>query len=214
MIKKPTLQDAEEIYRSLRDVPRMNVNQRILGNIDEATKILKAEINEFSPELAAVRQTASNTRSGRDAYEYGTKILSKNPEEIAVQLEQLANVPGAIEALRQGFMTTYKARTGSSTAAIKNVAEEGKKFNEIVRMLFPMGNQADDIIGKAQIAGAALDVYEEEPKLAPGLNKLDNVVLTAHIASATLWTRGAMSEIAAKNVLAILAGKKGSNQVN
>ena len=157
MIKKPTLQDAEEIYRSLRDVPRMNVNQRILGNIDEATKILKAEINEFSPELAAVRQTASNTRSGRDAYEYGTKILSKNPEEIAVQLEQLANVPGAIEALRQGFMTTYKARTGSSTAAIKNVAEEGKNFNEIVRMLFPMGNQADDIIGKAQIAGAALD---------------------------------------------------------
>ena len=157
MIKKPTLQDAEEIYRSLRDVPRMNVNQRILGNIDEATKILKAEINEFSPELAAVRQTASNTRSGRDAYEYGTKILSKNPEEIAVQLEQLANVPGAIEALRQGFMTTYKARTGSSTAAIKNVAEEGKNFNEIVRMLFPMGNQADDIIGKAQIASGALD---------------------------------------------------------
>jgi len=67
---------------------------------------------------------------------------------------------------------------------------------------------------RKQIAGAALDVYEEEPKLAPGLTKLDNVVLTPHTASATLNTRGAMSEIAAKNVLAILSGKKGPNQVN
>ena len=54
-------------------------------------------------------------------------------------------------------MTTYKFRTGSSTAAIKNVAEEGKNFNEIVRMLFPLGNQADDIVAKANIAGGALD---------------------------------------------------------
>jgi len=157
MIKKPTLQDAEEIYRALRDTPRMNVNKRILNNIDEAKNLLKAEIDIFSPELAAVRLQASHTRTGRDAYEYGKKILSKNPEEIALEIERWANIPGAIDALKQGFMTTYKHRAGSSTAAIKNVAEEGKNFNEIVRMLFPLGNQADDIIGKAKIAGGALD---------------------------------------------------------
>ena len=157
IIKKPTLQDAEQIFRTLRDIPRMNVNKGILRNVDAAAKTLKAEINQFSPELALVRQTASNTRTGRDAYEYGTKILSQNPEKIAVELEKFKQTPGAFDALRQGFMTTYKFRSGSSNAAIKNVAEEGKNFNEIVRMLFPMGNQADDIITKAQIAGGAID---------------------------------------------------------
>ena len=60
---------------------------------------------------------------------------------------------------------------------------------------------------KKQIKGAALDVFENEPKLSPGLNKLDNVVLTPHIASATIEARQAMSEIAAKNILGVLFKK-------
>ncbi|MBS3169211.1 D-glycerate dehydrogenase [Candidatus Woesearchaeota archaeon] len=64
------------------------------------------------------------------------------------------------------------------------------------------------------IAGAALDVYEFEPNLSPGLNKLSNVVLTPHTASATWEARQAMSEIAAKNILAVLTGKKAPNIVN
>ena len=54
------------------------------------------------------------------------------------------------------------------------------------------------------IRGAALDVYENEPILAAGLTMLDNVVLTPHTASATDETRSAMSEIAAKNIIAFL----------
>ena len=64
------------------------------------------------------------------------------------------------------------------------------------------------------IQGAALDVYENEPELSPGLNKLDNVVLTPHIASATIEARQAMSEIAAKNILNIFKGKKAEFTVN
>ena len=44
-----------------------------------------------------------------------------------------------------------------------------------------------------EIKGAALDVYEEEPKMAPGLAELPNTVLTPHTASATEETRSAMS---------------------
>lgn len=65
-----------------------------------------------------------------------------------------------------------------------------------------------------QIAGAALDVYEFEPKLAPGLAKLNNVVLTPHIASATFEARSAMSELAARNILAIFENKIPSNIIN
>lgn len=65
-----------------------------------------------------------------------------------------------------------------------------------------------------KIAGAALDVYEKEPKLAKGLDKLKNVVLTPHTASATIEARSAMSEMAARNILAVLQGKRPPQLVN
>ena len=67
---------------------------------------------------------------------------------------------------------------------------------------------------KGRIAGAGLDVYEEEPKLAPGLLKLDNVVLLPHIGSATQDTRGQMAVLAAKNAVMMLKGKRPPNIVN
>jgi lactate dehydrogenase-like 2-hydroxyacid dehydrogenase len=56
------------------------------------------------------------------------------------------------------------------------------------------------------IKGAALDVFEAEPKMAPGLAELDNVIVVPHIASATEETRQKMSEIAAENIIAVLEG--------
>lgn len=63
------------------------------------------------------------------------------------------------------------------------------------------------------IRGAGLDVFENEPKLAPGLADLSNVVITPHTASATEEARAAMSEVAAKNILAVLAGQPALNPV-
>jgi glyoxylate reductase len=57
------------------------------------------------------------------------------------------------------------------------------------------------------LAGAALDVYEQEPAIDPGLLKLDNVLLVPHLGSATTETRTAMADLAAENVLAVLAGR-------
>ena len=57
------------------------------------------------------------------------------------------------------------------------------------------------------IAGAGLDVFEEEPKVHPGLLSLTNVTLAPHIASASLDTRLAMADLAVRNCLAVLEGK-------
>ncbi len=57
------------------------------------------------------------------------------------------------------------------------------------------------------IAGAALDVFENEPEVHPDLVGLDNAVLVPHLGSATVETRTAMAELAAENVLAVLAGE-------
>ena len=57
------------------------------------------------------------------------------------------------------------------------------------------------------IAGAALDVYEQEPQVHEGLLALDNVLLAPHLGSATIETRTAMADLAARNALAVLAGE-------
>jgi lactate dehydrogenase-like 2-hydroxyacid dehydrogenase len=57
------------------------------------------------------------------------------------------------------------------------------------------------------IAGAALDVYEREPEVERDLLALENVVLAPHLGSATRETRTAMADLAARNVLAVLAGE-------
>jgi glyoxylate reductase len=66
----------------------------------------------------------------------------------------------------------------------------------------------------SRIAGAALDVYEHEPALTPGLTLLDNVVLLPHVGSATLDTRTRMASMAAKNLMAGLSGQAPPNIVN
>lgn len=63
------------------------------------------------------------------------------------------------------------------------------------------------------IKGAAIDVFENEPALAPGLTALPNVIVTPHIASATEGTRSKMSEIAAANIIAVLEGQTPPNLV-
>ena len=57
------------------------------------------------------------------------------------------------------------------------------------------------------IAGAALDVYEEEPKVHPDLLSLENVLLAPHLGSATTETRTAMADLAVRNVIAVLTGQ-------
>ena len=63
-----------------------------------------------------------------------------------------------------------------------------------------------DALEKGVIAGAGLDVFEKEPHPLEALGKLDNVVLTPHMASATRETRQAMADLAVANLQAHFAG--------
>jgi lactate dehydrogenase-like 2-hydroxyacid dehydrogenase len=64
------------------------------------------------------------------------------------------------------------------------------------------------------IAGAGIDVFENEPQVHPTLLKLENVVLAPHIASASVDTRRKMSMMAAENAVAAIEGKKPANLLN
>jgi glyoxylate reductase len=65
-----------------------------------------------------------------------------------------------------------------------------------------------------RIAGAALDVYEHEPMVEPGLINLSNVVLSPHLGSAALDTRERVASILVDNVIAVMEGRRPPNLCN
>jgi len=65
-----------------------------------------------------------------------------------------------------------------------------------------------------RIAGAALDVYEREPAVEPGLINLPNVVLTPHLGSAALDTRERVAGILVDNAIAVIEGRRPPNLFN
>ena len=96
------------------------------------------------------------------------------------------------------------------------------KFQRMKRTAFLINTSRGPVVDEAalvaaledgKIAGAALDVYEKEPVIHPGLRR-SNVVLAPHIASASLETRTKMACMAAENVIAHLQGRRPANVLN
>jgi glyoxylate reductase len=70
-----------------------------------------------------------------------------------------------------------------------------------------------EALSQRRLAGAGLDVYEQEPSIDPRLLQLDQVVLAPHLGSATLSTRVRMGMICLENIAAVLEGREPPNRV-
>ena len=71
-----------------------------------------------------------------------------------------------------------------------------------------------DSLRSGHLAGAALDVFDNEPEINPELIGMENVILTPHIASATHEARNKMGELAVNAIIDVILGKQPSNLVN
>jgi glyoxylate reductase len=81
----------------------------------------------------------------------------------------------------------------------------------------PVINEADLVqaLSEGLIRGAALDVFEEEPKMHPGLAQFkDRLVVAPHVGSATIDTRRQMALLAVKNAIAVLKGEQPPSPLN
>jgi gluconate 2-dehydrogenase len=90
------------------------------------------------------------------------------------------------------------------TATLTNIARGGVVDDAALAMA----------LGEGRIAAAGLDVFEGEPQVHPELLARRNVVLTPHIASASVATRRAMADLAADNLIAALTGGVPPTPVN
>lgn len=101
-----------------------------------------------------------------------------------------------------------------STEQFKKMKEDAILVNAARGPIVDEGALAE-ALKNGDIRGAALDVFEEEPKLHPELAEIEeHVVLAPHLGSASLETRGKMARMAAANMIAGLKGEKPPNLVN
>ena len=151
----------------------------------------------------------------------GSAVALKAPAfgmTVAYHSVDPANVPGAVE------MSLDKLLATSDVVSVhvpmlpetKHLIDQ-KALTKMKRSAYLINTSRGPVVDEAAlawalkerlIAGAALDVYEKEPEVHPGLLGLENVLLIPHLASATTETRTAMADLAVSNALAVLSGQK------
>jgi len=154
------------------------------------------------------------------AKSFGMKIIytRRNRLDEKIEKELSAQYVSLDELLQQSDIVSLHCPYSTETHHLisdEQLAKMKKTSYLINTARGPIVNEealANALINKT-IAGAGLDVYENEPKVNEKLLKLDNVVLLPHLGSATVETRTAMATTAANNALEILSGKKPLNPV-
>ncbi len=154
------------------------------------------------------------------AKSFGMKIIytRRNRLDEKIEKELLAQYVSLDELLQQSDIVSLHCPYSTETHHLISDAQlsKMKKTSYLINTARgPIVNEealANALINKT-IAGAGLDVYENEPKVNEKLLKLDNVVLLPHLGSATVETRTAMATTAANNALEILSGNKPLNPV-
>ena len=149
----------------------------------------------------------------RGALGFGMKVIYHNRSRLAPELEAPlgGRLVGKDTLLREAdhllLVLPYSAESHHAIGAAElALMKPTATLTNLAR-----GGIVDDAalaaaLRERRIAAAALDVFEGEPKVHPDLLLVPNVVLTPHIASATVATRRAMADLAADNLIAALTG--------
>lgn len=141
---------------------------------------------------------------------FGMKIIYNQRHPLAPELETAlqATYRSQQEVIQQADVLTLHAPLTTETRHLLN----SEAFDQMKDSALLINASRGPLIDEAallqalktpKIAGAALDVYEFEPKVTEGLKDLPNVILTPHIGNASVEARDQMAAIVAKNALAL-----------
>jgi gluconate 2-dehydrogenase len=157
----------------------------------------------------------------RGAHGFGMPVIYHNRSRLdaATEAQLNASYVSKDELLQQAdhlmLVLPYSAESHHAIGA----AELAQMKSSATLINIARGGIVDDAalavaLRERRIAAAGLDVFEGEPQVHPGLLTLPNVVLTPHIASATLKTRRAMADLAADNLVAFLTEGRALTPIN
>lgn len=157
----------------------------------------------------------------RGAHGFGMKVIYHNRSRLdaALEAECKASYVGKEELLRTADHLVLVLPYSPASHHTIGAAELALMKPTANLINIARGGIVDDAALAAalrdkRIAAAGLDVFEGEPKVHPDLLTVPNVVLTPHIASATIPTRMAMASLAADNLIAFFSGKKPLTPLN
>lgn len=149
----------------------------------------------------------------RRAKAFGMTIAYSNrrPVSPAIERELSAQMMSMDELLSTSDVVSLNCPYNSSTHHLIGAAELAAMKPTAFLINTARGPIVDEAALAAAlkgggIAGAGLDVFEEEPKVHPGLFECENAVLIPHLGSATMETRAAMARLAAHNAVNVLSG--------
>ena len=157
----------------------------------------------------------------RGAHGFGMKVIYHNRSRLSPQLEAecKASYVSKEDLLKTADHVVLVLPYTKENHHTIGAAELAQMKPTATLINIARGGIVDDAalaaaLKNGTIAAAGLDVFEGEPSVNPGLLTVPNVVLTPHIASATLGTRLAMANLAADNLISFFAGKGPLTPVN
>jgi glyoxylate reductase len=155
------------------------------------------------------------TAMARMSRGFGMKVLytSRSRANAVLEEELGARRVGFDELLAESDFVSIHAPLNPSTRHLFDAAALARMKRTAILVNTGRGPviKEDDLVAalnQGVIAGAGLDVYEAEPRMAPGLALCRNAVLLPHVGSATISARDGMSLLAAENLLAMLQGRR------
>ena len=150
----------------------------------------------------------------RGAHGFGMKVVYHNRSRLdaALEAECKASYVSKEELLKTADHVVLVVPYSAASHHTIGAAEIALMKPTATLVNIARGGIVDDAalavaLREKRIAAAGLDVFEGEPKVHPDLLTVPNVVLTPHIASATVPTRRAMADLAADNLIAYFGGK-------
>ena len=157
----------------------------------------------------------------RRASGFDMRVLYSDPYPLPAEEERRLNVQRVErdDLLAQSDFVALMVPYSPETHHLIGAAQIAKMKPTAILINTARGGVVDDValvqaLKERRIAGAALDVFEDEPRLNQGYLALPNVVLTPHIASGSRATRTKMTETAIANLTAVLEGRTPPNLVN
>jgi len=160
-------------------------------------------------------------RVARRALGFDMTVLYHDGQKADADTERTCNAVfvSLDELLARADILTIHVPYAPSTHHLVSARELGKMKPGAILIHAARGGVVDDAalaaaLQSGRLAGAGLDVYENEPALNPAFLAMKNVVLTPHIASSSEATRHAMAMLAAQNLVAALTTGKPPNLLN